>query len=173
MSSADVDPVVRVYTEVFDASYVSFGELDAGRAEAPGKLSDQAAELFRQELIDLLGTSPTGLFVASLGAEIVGFAVATLNQTKVGHTKCWLDDLGALPIYRRRGVAKALVTQALNWGTQKGAKYFLLESGVHNDAARKLFEHLGFHPLTTVFWHSGLSPEPEAHSLQRNEPNQC
>jgi ribosomal protein S18 acetylase RimI-like enzyme len=162
MTPADVDSVVRVYAEVFDASYISFGELETGQAEALGKPSNQAPVIFRQELVDFLNDSQVGLFIASLGVEVIGFAVARLNQTKAGHTECWLDDLGTFPICRRRGVAQALVKHVLNWGTHKGAKYFLLETGVRNEAAHKLFEHLGFHPLALVFWHSGhsgLSPD--------------
>lgn len=154
MTKDDINAVVAIYTEAFDVPYISFGELAAGQAESPCQISPQASELFQQELEELINDLEAGLFVATLNSNIIGFAVATLNKTKAGHFECWLEDLGISPQFRRQGTAKNIVKEVLNWGTQKGAKYFLLESGIHNEAAHQLFENLGFQPLATVFWHN-------------------
>jgi hypothetical protein len=47
MTPADVDSVTSIYAEVLDRSYISFGELGAGQAEALGRLSDRAVFIFR------------------------------------------------------------------------------------------------------------------------------
>lgn len=159
MTKDDINAVVDIYTQAFDISYISFGELAAGLAESPGQISVKSSDLFQQELGELLATSENGLFIGMVNSEVVGFAIATLHETRAGHLECWLDDLGTSTKYRRCGVAKALVKEVLNWGTEQGAKYFLLESGVNNKAAHKLFEDIGFQPLATVFWHEQLGPD--------------
>lgn len=153
MIQSDIDTVVSIYTDIFEAPYISFGELASGLAQSPTQISPQASELFRQELLDDIDNLQTGLFVATLKSEVIGFAVATLEKTKIGHVECWLQDLGTSPKFRRKGVAKALVQYILQWGKQQGAEYFLLESGIHNKTAHKLFQNIGFLPLATVFWH--------------------
>jgi ribosomal protein S18 acetylase RimI-like enzyme len=156
MAKDDINAVVDIYTQAFNISYVSFGELAAGLADSPSQISVQSSKLFEQELNDLLEDTEAGLFVATLKLEVIGFAVATLHKTQAGHLECWLDDLGTSTKYRRCGAAKALVKHILSWGTEQGAKYFLLESGIHNETAHKLFEYLNFKPIATVFWHDKL-----------------
>jgi ribosomal protein S18 acetylase RimI-like enzyme len=155
MVAADVDVVTSIYAEVLDPSYISFSELAEGKAEAFGQLSEQAALIFRAQLISLLSSPHHGFFVATLADDIVGFALASLHRAGAGHIECWLDDIGVSHKSQRRGIAQALVERVFDWGTKGNAKYFLLESGVENEAAHCLFERLGFRPLSTVFWRAG------------------
>ena len=53
----------------------------------------------------------------------------------------WVD-----PNYRRRGVARALVAQAVRWAAERGAREVSLWVADHNTAARRLYEQLGFRP---------------------------
>jgi GNAT superfamily N-acetyltransferase len=54
--------------------------------------------------------------------------------------------------WQGNGIGKVLIEQVFDWGKQGKAKYFLLESGLKNESAHHLFEHLGFQPLAVVFW---------------------
>lgn len=157
MISADLDVVTRIYDEVFHPNYISFSELGEGKAVVPGMPSPEAATIFRKQLIARLGSSPSGLFVASCGDNVVGFAIASLRTAEAGHIECWLDDLGVSHNYRRQGIGEMLVKHVQDWGNQEGAKHCLLESGVRNEAAHRLFERLGFHPLAIVFCKISLS----------------
>jgi ribosomal protein S18 acetylase RimI-like enzyme len=152
MTSADIDVVTAIYAEVLDPSYISFSELNEGKAESFGKLADRAAAIFREQLVSLLPSSQHGFFVATADDAIVGFALASLHRAEAGHIECWLDDIGVSHRWQRRGIAQALVGQVFEWGAKGNAQYFLLESGVENESAHRLFERLGFQPLSTVFW---------------------
>jgi ribosomal protein S18 acetylase RimI-like enzyme len=151
MISTDLDAVTRIYEDVFNPTYISFSELAEGKAVAPSHPSPEAATIFRKQLIGRLNSSSSGLFVASFEGNIVGFAFASLRNTEAGHIECWLDDIGVSHNHRGQGIGEMLVKQIQDWGNQQGAKYYLLESGVQNEFAHRLFERLGFHPLAIVF----------------------
>jgi ribosomal protein S18 acetylase RimI-like enzyme len=53
----------------------------------------------------------------------------------------WVD-----PRYRRRGVARALVAQAVRWAAERRAREVSLWVADHNTAARRLYKQLGFQP---------------------------
>jgi GNAT superfamily N-acetyltransferase len=153
--AADVEPVTEIYAEVLDPSYISFSEVGEGKTEGFSKLSPEAPAIFRRQLAALVDSPRHGFFVATSGGQPVGFALASVHTTEAGHVECWLDDLGVGFEWRRRGVAKALVSRVFEWGAGQGASYFLLESGVRNESAHHLFEQLGFRPLAVVFWRGG------------------
>lgn len=155
MAAADVEAVTALYAEVLDPSYISFSELGEGKADGPSELSAGAPGIFRDQLAALVHSPRHGFFVATIGDEVVGFALGSLHRAEAGHTECWLDDLGVGHKWRRRGVAKALVSRVFVWGAAGNASYYLLESGVRNESAHDLFESLGFRPLSTVFWRGG------------------
>ncbi|MBD2513165.1 GNAT family N-acetyltransferase [Nostoc muscorum FACHB-395] len=157
MISTDLNAVTRIYEEVFNPTYISFSELAEGKAVGFALPSPEAGTIFRKQLIGRLYTSSSGLFVACSENNIVGFALASLHTTEAGHIECWLDDIGVSHIYRCQGIAKMLAKQVQDWGNQNGAKYYLLESGIQNETAHRLFEQLGFHPLAIVFCKNSLS----------------
>jgi ribosomal protein S18 acetylase RimI-like enzyme len=53
----------------------------------------------------------------------------------------WVD-----PRYRRWGVARALVDQAVRWAAERPAREVILWVADHNTAARRLYERTGFQP---------------------------
>jgi ribosomal protein S18 acetylase RimI-like enzyme len=53
----------------------------------------------------------------------------------------WVD-----PQHRRRGVARALVEQAVRWARQRQASEVILWVADHNIPARRLYERVGFRP---------------------------
>lgn len=152
MLVSDIDVVSSIYAEVLDPTYISYSELGEGKAEAFGKLSENAPAIFREQLVKLQDSDRHGFFVASVNDDVIGFALASLHQVEAGHLECWLDDIGVSPEWQRRGIARAMIAHVFEWGALAGAKYYLLESGVQNEGAHHLFESLGFQPLSTVFW---------------------
>jgi GNAT superfamily N-acetyltransferase len=151
MTLNDVDKVVQIYYKVYNSAYISFGELAAGLADGPGRPTGNAVDLFREEVIGLVTGSAEGQFVASIGNDVAGFALASLEDTDAGHLECWLNDLGVLPDYQGKKIGRRLVDRVIEWGTQGNAKYFLLESGLDNEQAHSFFETVGFHPIAVVF----------------------
>jgi ribosomal protein S18 acetylase RimI-like enzyme len=53
----------------------------------------------------------------------------------------WVD-----PRHRRQGVARALVDLVIGWAAERQASEVVLWVADHNDAARRLYERLGFRP---------------------------
>ena len=152
LTATDIETVTNIYAEVLEPSYISYSELGEGKADGFGKLSANASNIFREQLISLLNSPRHGFFVAVINNEITGFALASIHQTEAGHFECWLDDIAVGHKWQRRSIAKGLIIEVLEWGKKNNAKYFLLESGVQNDSAHYLFESFGFQPLSTVFW---------------------
>jgi len=152
MESRDIKGVVRVYEEVFDESYISFAELEEGKADGPQGPYEPAVVVFENELKEFLEHSEALLLVACVDRDLVGFALAELRRARAGHIECWLHDMGVSAAWRGQGIGHALAEPLMEWGTQAGAKYFLLETGVSNDLARRMFQELGFSALSTVFW---------------------
>jgi len=55
-----------------------------------------------------------------------------------------VNNLAVDPVWRRRGIASALLTFVLNEGARLGARRATLEVRRSNDIARHLYERLGF-----------------------------
>ncbi len=151
MSLGDVDQVVELYAQVYSADYISFSELAAGLADAPGAISAEAMDIFQDDLIEILTESPAGNFVALSKGEIVGFVMASLEEAPAGHMECWINDMGVSPSYQGQSLGKQLVEAIVDWGKRNKVKYFLLESGFSNKKSHNFFEGLGFKPMATVF----------------------
>ena len=155
MTEDDINAVTKILAKVFSPEYISYGELTVGRAIAPGIPCDNIEEVFRQELLNNINNDKVEFFVASWTEEIVGFALASINSTPIGHQECWLDDLVVDSNFRHRGIGEKLVKTVIDWGQRNNAKYFLLESGINKQKAHDFFEKLGFQAITKIFWHSG------------------
>ena len=93
------------------------------------------------------------MYVAEL--ENVGVSFCYLARDESGHTlgfcSFWrvldelhVNNLAVAYAYRRRGIATSLLTFVLNEGARLGAHRATLEVRRSNDAARRLYERLGF-----------------------------
>jgi ribosomal-protein-alanine N-acetyltransferase len=93
------------------------------------------------------------MYIAEL--EHVGVSFCYLARDESGHTlgfcSFWrvldelhVNNLAVAHAYRRRGIATALLTFVLNEGARLGAHRATLEVRRSNDAARQLYERLGF-----------------------------
>ncbi|OGW19607.1 MAG: hypothetical protein A2077_05525 [Nitrospirae bacterium GWC2_46_6] len=58
-------------------------------------------------------------------------------------------DLAVHPDYRKRGIAKMLLTDAIEELRLCGCRFFYLEVRVSNHAAKKLYKGLGFRTVGT------------------------
>ena len=84
-----------------------------------------------------------GFLVAIHDGRLAGYVVSSVHSGfpgAYGHVK----DLAVHPAYRRRGIARYLLTESLDRLTQHGALRAVLEVRVSNTAAISLYESLGF-----------------------------
>jgi ribosomal protein S18 acetylase RimI-like enzyme len=90
------------------------------------------------------GGPASASFIAGEGGVDVGLAAVFAEPDVPGRmhlVSMWVD-----PRYRRRGVARALVAQAVRWAAERRAGEVILWVADQNTAARRLYEQLGFRP---------------------------
>ena len=83
-------------------------------------------------------------FIACEGGVDVGLAAVFAEPDAPGRmhlVSMWVD-----PGYRRRGVGRALVDQAVRWAVERRAREVILWVADLNSAARRLYERVGFRP---------------------------
>lgn len=87
------------------------------------------------------GTVRAG-FVAASGAEVLGFAAASLLLDGV-ENRCELESMAVRLDARRHGLGLALLRAVLEWAAGQGARSLALEVRAGNTAAIRLYERLG------------------------------
>lgn len=76
---------------------------------------------------------------------IAGFVQLYPTFSSVSAKRAWiLNDLYVSQDYRRCGVAKQLIHQALEFGRETGAAWVSLQTALDNTAAQALYEQIGF-----------------------------
>jgi len=120
--------------------------IEATSAHAP-LLSALQAECFGEEwpaadiarLMALPGVIALMAFVAPEADRPVGFALARRAADEAE-----IISVGTAPAFRRRGVARRLVGRLADMLIGAGAGALFIEVAQHNDAARALYDALGF-----------------------------
>jgi len=96
-----------------------------------------------------------GGFVWMEKGRIVGNVTV---HRRYSEKKGWfISNLAVHPDYRRRGIARGLVSAGVQMAQQKGARRISLEVRADNFAARRLYEELGFTEVDAV---SSLKLDP-------------
>lgn len=83
--------------------------------------------------------------VAVLDREVVGYAVATLENSG-----CHVVSIAVRPDFRGIGIGTALMCSILEDCVKRGARYAFLEVEVSNSIAIKLYEKLGFKVVSVL-----------------------
>lgn len=74
-------------------------------------------------------------------------------------TSAYLISLWVAPEVRGRGVGAALVRSLVAWARARGVRRVVLDVGMHNTSARRLYEGLGF----VATGRGGTLPPPRTH----------
>ncbi|MFV0307349.1 MAG: GNAT family N-acetyltransferase [Desertimonas sp.] len=75
--------------------------------------------------------------------EPAGLAWGVHMRTPAGRLTTYLHQLDVVERFRRRGLATALVREAMAVGRRAGATKFWLSTGAHNETAQALYASLG------------------------------
>lgn len=103
-------------------------------------------------------------FVWAEGRRVVGNV--TLTQARGGGMGCWLiSNLVVDPAYRRRGIGRALMEEALAHVRSRGGSRIILQVRADNQAAVHLYQSMGFVPMETLL-EMHLSPRRD---IERRE----
>lgn len=108
-------------------------------------------------ILDARAATRAGRFVVALSPEPVGYAI-----TGWGSNQAYLQRVAVLPEYRRRGIARDLVIDALRASRRRGSRQMLVNTQVGNDSALALYRSLGFvlQPEQLVVLRKPLRPSP-------------
>ncbi len=126
-------------------------ELSAALADLIPQLSRSIALPAQGELSALLKSSDAALLVARLTEEdnaIVGMLTVIVYRVPSG-TRAVVEDVVVSEARRRRGIAKALMQEAIKFSREAGAGNLSLTSNANRVEANLLYQRLGFRKRET------------------------
>ena len=132
--------------EVFQARFEHLEELsklfDKYRVFYKSSSDLEAAKKFIQERFQ---KDDSMIFVASNEGHLVGFTQLYPSFSSVSMKRVWiLNDLFVEDSYRKKGIAKSLISAAENFARETGAVRIILSTQVSNTTAQSLYESLGY-----------------------------
>jgi ribosomal protein S18 acetylase RimI-like enzyme len=108
-----------------------------------GRASDVAAA--REFLLARFTHNQSTLFIAHEGEKAIGFTQLYPSFSSISLARIFiLNDLFVHEQARRKGVASALLSAAVKFGTQLGADRLSLSTAITNDAAQALYHSAGW-----------------------------
>ena len=103
------------------------------------------AEAAKQFLIERITNSESVIFIAIDAGQHAGFTQLYPSFSSVSIAKIWiLNDLFVGAEHRRKGIAQALLNEAVEYCKKSGRKRTVLSTAYDNFIAQKLYEKLGF-----------------------------
>jgi aminoglycoside 6'-N-acetyltransferase I len=102
-----------------------------------------------KDLADAVAAQPDYLVLVALeGGETAGFAEVSLRRGDAngsdGPPVAFLEGICVDPAHRRKGIARALVGKALDWGRERGVSEFASEALLANNASHAFHRAIGF-----------------------------
>jgi mycothiol synthase len=91
------------------------------------------------------------LVAVTTGGELAAFCLCSMPAAEAADG--WVEQMGTHPVFRRRGLARALLREGLARLAERGARTVGLETGGENPA-RELYEAEGFRLHGRVFRYS-------------------
>lgn len=137
-----------------DPAYISFGEMQEGRATSAETWSPDLHDRLVAEFTEALGSTGTlptrQVAIAQVEDALVGFAMVAFHR-EVPRPYAVLEDVVVDRARRGAGIGRSLVTWVVDACARTGCPRVFLESGHRNHEAHDFFARLGFHPVATVF----------------------
>jgi ribosomal protein S18 acetylase RimI-like enzyme len=90
------------------------------------------------------GAPDNAVFVAVDGDQIVGVVHAAERKHFTGQVDAYVGELITAAGQERRGIARALMQAAEEWGAARGLDYLTIETGMLNYSARAFYEAIGY-----------------------------
>ncbi|HZS47375.1 MAG TPA: ribosomal protein S18-alanine N-acetyltransferase [Blastocatellia bacterium] len=127
----------------FEVVQMSDSDLsEVAEIEELAQLSKWGYETYKKEL----GENPDAIMLVAKNLIPVKpyFAVLGFLAAWVVADEMHINNIGTHPDFRRLGVGKALLEEALTEGHMRGANFCLLEVRISNRAAISLYQSFGF-----------------------------
>ncbi|SRR5712692_5762071 len=119
----------------------------------PLSLAADLEAVLRIEQASFVNPWTREMYLAELDNRGISYCYVARNESKqiVGYCSFWrvldelhINNLAVAPEYRGAGVGTALLTEVVRQGAELGAHRATLEVRLSNQAARRLYERLGF-----------------------------
>lgn len=109
--------------------------------EAPSDTTAEAFAVAQEYVLSAPDVAEVGFALARLEPEAapIGYVRLAVVDEHLYVTRLSVDEE-----HRRHGLATALMTAALAWGLERGARWSVLQVATHNEAALALYRRLGF-----------------------------
>jgi ribosomal protein S18 acetylase RimI-like enzyme len=141
----DLEAVGRLGARLLRAHH----EFDPLRFMAPRENTEEGYAWF---LGTQLRRDGVVVFVAEQAGQVVGYVYAGIEPQswkELREEAGFIHDLYVDETARRRGVASELLEAAADWLAERGMPRIVLWTAAPNEAARRLFERLGFRHTVT------------------------
>ena len=112
------------------------------------QLSSSNAPPGSGEIAEIITAPGTTVFVARLGAQIVGTLTLVVFRIPTG-LRAWIEDVVVDDAARGAGAGAALTQAAIAQAKRLGAKTVDLTSRPSREAANRLYQRLGFEQRTS------------------------
>ena len=96
--------------------------------------------------------------VAIDGDRTVGQCLAVVHRKADQAPDLYIDEVGVAPSHRRRGIARALLADAVAWGREQGCETAWLVAGADDAPARALYDAAGWSAEPAVIYELPLTP---------------
>lgn len=156
-SKKSIKEVVDFFTQYLDASYISHGEIQSGRAIDFNTWSPKLAQVLGYEFglaradatdLDKYDGTTYHVAVAWLGDKIV--SAAYISIFREGPKFAVLEDILTHPDYRSVGYGRQLYEWIEQGLGHEGVEKIFLESGMKNKDAHSFLKGLGFETCSLV-----------------------
>jgi ribosomal protein S18 acetylase RimI-like enzyme len=133
-TAADRDAIMALAPRLLEGR-PPWRDRDSWLAAVNGWIADAAAS----------GGQPDNVvYVAVEGDQIVGVVHAAERTHFTGQVDAYVGELVTAEGHERRGIARALMAAAEDWGAARGLRYLTLETGMANHAARAFYAGIGY-----------------------------
>ena len=115
------------------------------------QLAPEKSPPTRDDLTSILNSPGASLLVARLSYEndgIAGILTLIVYRVPTG-ARAVIEDVVVDEKYRNRGIAKALMTRAIELAREAGTSNISLTSNPKREAANLLYQHMGFQKRET------------------------
>ncbi len=120
------------------------GQMEAIADDDTFSLLTNAIELALKE------HSPAKMFAVEENEQIIALAFFNIGiSLEKGGYYIWLNDLFVHEEFRQKGIAKKLLLHILFWAEQNNLKGIELETGINNQATKRLYNSYGFHDIVS------------------------
>ena len=112
------------------------------------QLTDKQLD-FSDDALRLIIESPNShLFVATEGDVLVGMLTIGTYVSPSGK-KAWIEDVVVDEVYRGQGIAKKMVSYAIDWTRRQDIPQLMLTSNPKRIVANQLYAQMSFHRKET------------------------